>query len=148
MDPFKPSRPDLILLVDDNPDDVILTRWAFERSGISHEIVVARDGVEALEMLLPADGVGLRPAIVLMDINMPRMNGLETLQVLRADPRTRTLPVIMLTSSIQDSDVLDAYDGGANSYVQKPVSPEEFLQAAHALGVYWLGVNRHPPNPT
>jgi two-component system, response regulator len=136
----------VILLVDDSADDVTLTLRAFGKSGIRNEIIVARDGVEALELLLPTGGQApLRPAIVLMDINMPRMNGLETLQTLRADPSTRTLPIIMLTSSVQDRDIIESYDCGANSYIQKPVDSAEFHVAARALGVYWLGMNRRRP---
>ncbi len=138
----------MILLVDDSPDDVFLTRYAFEQNDISNEIVVARDGIEALALLLPQDGSEpLRPAIVLLDINMPRLGGLEVLARLRADPRTRSLPVIVLTTSTEDRDVAESYSLGANSYVPKPVTPEEFLAAAKALGVYWLGVNRQADAP-
>ena len=134
---------DVILLVDDNKDDVTLTLWAFRKSGISNEIIVASDGREAVDLLIPGDGgTPLRPAIVLLDINMPRMSGPEALKLLRADPSTKLLPVIMLTSSVDDRDIIQSYDLGANSYVQKPVESAEFLQAAKALGVYWLGVNK------
>jgi two-component system response regulator len=136
---------DMILLVDDNADDVTLTLWAFGKSGIRSEVIVARDGIEALDLLLPTDGrAPLRPAIVLMDINMPRMNGLETLQRLRNEPTTATLPVIMLTSCLQDRDIIQSYDLGANSYIPKPIDSAEFLQAATILGVYWLTLNRRP----
>src|SRR5690242_21917477 len=105
-----------ILLVDDNADDVFLTVNAFKKSDISNQVIVARDGVEALELLLPTDGAEpLRPAIVLMDINMPRMGGLEVLARLRADLTTRYLPVIMLTTSAEERDITESYDGGANS---------------------------------
>ncbi len=138
------AHPGVILLVEDNADDVYLTRYAFEHNNISNEIVVAHDGIEALTLLLPTDGrQPLRPAIVLLDINMPRMGGLEVLARLRADPSTRALPVIVLTTSTQDREVAESYSLGANSYVSKPVTPDEFLQAAKALGVYWLGINRH-----
>jgi len=133
---------DAILLVDDNADDVFLTVNAFKKSDITNQVIVARDGVEALELLLPTDGAEpLRPAIVLMDINMPRMGGLEVLARLRADLTTRYLPVIMLTTSSEERDITESYDGGANSYVRKPVTSSEFLAAARALGVYWLSVN-------
>ena len=136
----------LILLVDDNADDVYLTIDAFRRTELASEIIVAQDGVEAIDMLLPVDGTpGLRPAIVLLDINMPRMGGLEVLSRLRADPRTKALPVIMLTSSAEDRDVLGSYQSGANSYVQKPVTSAEFLAAAKILGIYWLGMNVQAP---
>jgi len=134
---------ELILLVDDNSDDVTLTLWAFRKSGITNEIIVASDGREAVDLLLPTDGSQpLRPAIVLLDINMPRMSGPEALKLLRDDQSTKRLPVIMLTSSIDDRDIIRSYDLGANSYVQKPVESAEFLDAAKALGVYWLGVNK------
>lgn len=137
------AQPGVILLVDDNGDDVYLARHAFAQANIAREIVVARDGVEALALLLPEDGrQPLRPAIVLLDINMPRMGGLEVLARLRAVPSTRSLPVIVLTSSAQDRDMAESYHLGANGYVPKPVTPDGFLQAAKALGVYWLGVNK------
>jgi two-component system response regulator len=137
---------DVILLVDDSPDDVLLTVRAFRRNNITHEIIVARDGVEALELLLPTNGrMALYPVIVLMDISMPRMNGLEALQVLRADPSTKSLPVIMLSSSIVEQDISRSYDGGANSYLQKPVDAEEFTELARTLGVYWLDMNKRDP---
>ena len=133
----------MILLVEDNADDVFLTLHAFQVTHIRNEIVVASDGVEALELLLPEDGrEPLRPAIVLLDINMPRLGGMEVLSVLRADSRTQSLPVIVLTSSQEDEDVAESYHLGANSYVRKPVSSEEFLHVAQLLGVYWLDVNR------
>ena len=108
-----------ILLVDDNRDDVTLTLWAFRKSGFSNEIVVARDGAEALDLLLPTNGRrALRPAIVLLDINMPKIGGLEVLRLLRDEPSTKSLPDIMLTSSVGDEDVGQSYDCGANSYLQ------------------------------
>ncbi len=138
---------EVILLVDDNIDDVTLTLWAFRKSGLKTEIIVARDGQEAFDLLLPSDGSApLQPTIVLLDINMPRMSGPEALRLLRADKSTKSLPVIMLTSSVDDRDIVRSYDLGANSYVQKPVGSAEFLEAAKALGVYWLGVNKqHRP---
>ena len=138
-------HPGVILLVDDSADDVFLTVHALRASDIGNEIVVAHDGVEALDLLLPEEGrEPLRPAIVLLDINMPHLGGMEVLSALRTDPRTRALPVIVLTSSTQDQDMLTSYHLGANSYVPKPVDSEEFLHAAKALGVYWLGINRQP----
>jgi two-component system response regulator len=138
-----------ILLVDDNGDDVTLTLWALRKSGITGEIIVARDGKEAVDLLLPTDGSApVCPTIVLLDINMPRMSGPETLEVLRSYPATKRLPVIMLTSSIDDRDIIRSYDLGANSYVQKPVESAAFLEAAKALGVYWFGVNRQPMSPS
>jgi len=137
---------EVILLVDDSPDDVFLTVDAFRKAGIHEEIVVATDGVQALDLLLPQDGrAPLRPAIVLLDLNMPRISGLEVLARLRADPATRRLPVIVMTTSDQDRDIASSYDGGANSYVQKPLTPAGFLEAAKTLGQYWLHINKQPP---
>ena len=131
-----------ILLVDDNADDVFLTVHAFRQNNIGNTFVVAQDGVEAVDLLLPADSTApLRPEIVLLDINMPRMGGLEVLGRLRADSRTRSLPVIMLTTSTEDRDIAESYSQGANSYVPKPVTSDDFLAAARTLGSYWLGLN-------
>ena len=136
-----------ILLVDDNPDDVFLTVSAFRKAGIDNEIIVARDGVEALDLLLPQHNeTPLQPAIILLDLNMPRIGGLEVLARLRTDPRTRRLPVIIMTTSDQDRDIASSYDGGANSYIPKPLTPEGFLEAAKTLGQYWLHINRQPPS--
>jgi two-component system response regulator len=135
----------VILLVEDSEDDVYLTVHAFQANDISNQIVIARDGVEALDLLLPQDGrEPLRPAIVLLDINMPRVGGMEVLSTLRADPRTRALPVIVLTSSSQDQDMVESYNLGANSYIPKPVTTEDFVVAAKAVGLYWLDINKQP----
>ena len=138
-----------VLLVEDNPDDVALTLRAFARAGITQRVVVMEDGVEALEYLR---GPSPRPLVVLLDLNMPRMDGHEVLRRIRADPRTRHLPVVVLTSSAEDEDVLRSYDAGANSYVRKPVSFLDFVEAARSLGAYWLELNRpappgSPPSP-
>ncbi len=139
------SQSGVILLIDDDKDDVYLTRYAFEQNNISNEIVVACDGIEALAMLLPDDGSQpLRPAIVLLDLHMPRMGGLQVLARLRADPSTRSLPVIMLTGPLQDRDIAEIYNLGANSYVPKPVTAHEFFQAAKTMGVYWLAAEQQP----
>jgi two-component system response regulator len=133
---------DAILLVEDNPDDVTLTLRAFKKNNIKNRIIVASDGVAALDLLLPPDGgTPLRPAIVLLDLNMPRMNGLEVLRRLRSEPETRLLPVIVLTTSNEERDIAESYQFGANSFVRKPVTFEEFLEAARILGLYWLSVN-------
>jgi two-component system, response regulator len=133
---------DVILLVDDNPDDVTLTLRAFKQNNIKNQIIVANDGMAALDLLLPQDdAVPLRPAIILLDLNMPRMNGLEVLRRLRSDPSTKMLPVIVLTTSNEDRDIAESYLFGANSFVRKPVTFEEFLEAAKILGLYWLSVN-------
>jgi two-component system response regulator len=135
-----------ILLVDDNPDDVDLTLRAFERSRISGDLVVARDGAEALDYLF---GTGIHaardlssgPEVVLLDLNLPKVDGLDVLKRIRADQRTRRLPVVVLTSSRRRRDILDSYDAGANSFVQKPVDFVEFMEVARQLGLYWLGLN-------
>ncbi|HET6603016.1 MAG TPA: response regulator [Xanthomonadaceae bacterium] len=132
-----------ILLVEDNPDDALLTQRAFRRNHIANEIVLARDGVEALELLF-ADGAEL-PAVVLLDLKLPRLDGLEVLRRIRADPRTALLPVVILTSSREEQDVVGSYRLGANSYVRKPVDFDQFVAAAQQLGLYWLLFNEAPP---
>jgi two-component system, response regulator len=135
-----------ILLVEDNPDDVMLTLRAFEKNHISNPIIVAADGEEALDYLLPSAGrKALRPAIVLMDIKLPKLDGLAVLRRLRKDERTRPLPVVMLTTSNEERDIVESYRLGANSYVRKPVVFGEFLDAARILGLYWLLVNETAP---
>lgn len=136
----------IILLVEDNVDDVDLTIRAFERSELLHQIVVARDGQEALDYLF-AEGAylgrdpELAPRVVLLDLNLPKLNGLDVLKRMRADERTRRVPVVILTSSKEEQDRLQSYNLGANSFVRKPVNFAEFLDAARQLGVYWLEVN-------
>jgi two-component system response regulator len=136
-----------ILLVEDNPDDVELTRRAFRRNNIQNTIDVASDGAEALTRLL-GDGATATPelpAVVLLDLKLPKVDGLEVLQRLRAHPRTKTLPVVILTSSREDVDLLRGYRLGANSYVRKPVDFGDFVEAARQLGLYWLVLNEPPP---
>lgn len=146
-------RPRIILLVEDNDDDVELTLRAFERSGTGSEIVVVRDGLEALDYLF-AEGaftrrdLALMPHVVLLDLNLPKLDGLDVLRRLRGDERTRRLPVVVLTSSREESDLVRSYDLGANSFVRKPVDFGEFLEAARQLGVYWLDMNEPPPSLT
>jgi two-component system response regulator len=137
----------IILLVEDNPDDVLFTLRAFAKNNIGNEVVVANDGEQALEYLLPAGGVALQPALVLLDVNLPKVNGLEVLRRLRADERTRSLPVVVLTTSSEERDIVESYRLGANSYVRKPVVFGEFLEAANVLGMYWLLVNEPAPVP-
>jgi CheY-like chemotaxis protein len=138
-----------ILLVDDNPDDADLTIRALQKNKIANDVVVARDGVEALEHLHGTNGRSLlRPQVVLLDLNLPRLNGIEVLRRMRADERTRTQPVIILTSSKQEQDVLQSYQLGANSYVRKPVDFVQFTEAIRALGLYWLLINIGPPAGT
>jgi len=140
-----------ILLVEDNPDDELLTLDALAANNISNEVVVARDGVEALDYLFGSGSYNGRdpedlPSIVLLDLKLPKLDGLEVLQRVRADPRTRLLPVIILTSSTEEEDRLRGYSLGANSYVRKPVDFDEFIRAAGQLGLYWLLLNEPPPS--
>jgi len=136
-----------ILLVEDNPDDVTLTLRAFKKNNISNDVIVATDGEQALEYLQPADGrEGLRPSIVLLDIKLPKVDGLQVLRQIRADERTASLPVIVLTTSNEERDIVESYRLGANSYVRKPVVFSEFLDAARILGLYWLLVNENMPS--
>jgi len=141
-------RDGLILLIEDNPDDVLFTLRAFAKNNIDNEVVVANDGEQALEYLLPTgEGVPLQPALVLLDVNLPKVNGLEVLRRLRADDRTRATPVVVLTTSNEERDIVQSYRLGANSYVRKPVIFGEFLDAAKVLGMYWLLVNQPAPVP-
>jgi two-component system, response regulator len=142
--------PNVILLVEDNQDDADLAMRAFRKSKIQNDIVLVRDGVEALDYLL---GTGPHaaapqplPEVVLLDLNLPRVDGLEVLRRLREDPRTKHLPVVVLTSSNQEQDILSSYDLGANSYVRKPVDFDQFIEAARQLGLYWLVLNQTPPD--
>jgi len=140
-------RSGIILLVEDNPDDVDLTLRAFRRSNVSNTIVTARDGEEALAYLF---GTGLRsnrdpwamPEVVLLDLKLPKLDGLGVLQEIRQHERTRRLPVVILTSSCEDRDIIQSYDLGANSFVRKPVDFAEFIEAARQLGLYWLVTNQ------
>jgi two-component system response regulator len=132
-----------ILLVEDNPDDEALTRRALKTNNIQNEVVVARDGAAALEILL---GAGRElPAVVLLDLKLPKIDGLEVLRRVRSDERTRLLPVVILTSSKEEQDIVSGYSLGANSYVRKPVDFDEFVRAASQLGLYWLLINEQPP---
>lgn len=137
-----------ILLVEDNPDDVELTLLAFSQSQVTSRIDVARDGEEALEYLFRtgrfADREPTPPALVLLDLKLPKVDGLEVLQTLRQDARTRRLPVVVLTSSKEDVDLAGSYDLGANSYVQKPVDFDRFTDTIRTLGWYWLVLNEVP----
>ncbi|HLL69748.1 MAG TPA: response regulator [Micromonosporaceae bacterium] len=137
---------DPILLVEDNPDDVILTLRAFRKNNMGNEVVVAPDGQVAIDMLFPTDeSTPLRPALVLLDVKLPRVDGLEVLRRIRADARTHPLPVVVLTTSSEERDIVESYRLGANSYVRKPVVFSEFLDAAKMLGMYWLLLNEPPP---
>jgi two-component system response regulator len=139
-----------ILLVEDNMSDEKLTVLAFRQSKIENEIAVVRDGAEALEYLLgTASGQVTRdlPALVLLDLNLPRVSGLEVLRRLRADERTKLLPVVILTASKEDEDLINGYSLGANAYVRKPVEFLQFVEAARTLGLFWLLLNERPPTP-
>ena len=132
-----------ILLVEDNPDDEALTLRAFAQQRIHNLVEVARDGQEALDRLL--DDNRPLPTVVLLDLKLPKLDGLEVLRQLRAAPRTRRLPVVVLTSSAEERDRVEAYDGGANSYVRKPVDFLAFVDAVKQVGLYWLVLNEPPP---
>jgi two-component system response regulator len=139
-----------ILLVEDNPDDVDLTLRAFQQAGITNPVEVVGDGVEALEYLFAEGSHAGRvyrplPSVVLLDLKLPLLDGHEVLLRIRANPRTRLLPVVILTSSVEQEDMVKGYSGGANSYVRKPVSYTELVEAARQLGLYWLALNRAPP---
>jgi two-component system, response regulator len=135
-----------ILLVEDNPDDVELTLHALKRSKISNQVVVAKDGVEALDYLFSEqepDGARL-PAVVLLDLNLPKISGGDVLKRIRADERTRLLPVVILTTSGEQQDVVSSYSNGANSYIRKPVDFNQFAEAVQQLGLYCLMLNQAP----
>jgi len=138
-----------ILLAEDNPNDVELTLEALEEHNLANRVTVAHDGVEALEYLRREGAYSDRepgePAVVLLDIKMPRKDGLEVLREIRDDPTLRRLPVVILTSSREEQDVMTSYDRGANAYVVKPVDFESFLQAVKQLGVFWAVINEPPP---
>ncbi len=139
-----------ILLVEDNPDDVELTLRALKQYNIRNEIAVVRDGAEALDYLFATGAYAERsvspmPAVVILDLKLPKVDGFEVLQRMRADERTKLIPVVILTSSKEERDMVNGYKLGANSYVQKPVDFTEFVEAARQLGLYWLVVNEPPP---
>lgn len=144
-------RGEKILLVEDNPDDEALALRALKRSAPVEEVVVARDGVEALDYLFSTgshagrDGDSM-PSLVLLDLKLPRIDGLEVLRRMRADARTRLIPVVVLTSSAEEQDLIDGYGLGANSYVRKPVDFARFTRAVEQLKLYWLSLNEAPPS--
>jgi two-component system, response regulator len=142
----------IILLVEDNPSDIGLTRRALAKSHIANELVVAEDGQEALEYLFGSGAYSARdvtqlPAVVLLDLKLPRVDGLEVLRRIRTETLTRRLPVVILTSSKEEQDLAASYDLGVNSYIRKPVNFEQFAQAIQTLGLYWLVLNEEPPKP-
>ena len=139
-----------ILLVEDNPDDEALTLRAFKKSKLVNEIVVAHDGAEALDYLFGRGAhagrdVSVLPAVVLLDLRLPKIDGLEVLRRIRADERTKLTPVVILTSSKEEQDLINGYLSGANSYIRKPVDFDKFLQVAEHLDLYWLVLNEPPP---
>jgi two-component system, response regulator len=143
-------RDKVILLVEDNPDDELLTMRALRKNNVLNKVVVARDGVEALDYLFGTGrysgrDTAVMPQLILLDLKLPKIDGLEVLKRLRADERTRLLPVVILTSSREEQDMLDGYGFGANSYVRKPVNFEQFVQAVEQLKLYWLILNEAPP---
>ena len=143
-------RDKIILLVEDNPDDLLLALRALKRNNVADEVVVARDGVEALDYLFATGEYAGRdttvmPRLILLDLKLPRMDGPEVLRRLRADERTRLLPVVILTSSKELQDMLDGYGSGANSYIRKPVNFEQFVRTVEQLKFYWLSLNEAPP---
>jgi CheY-like chemotaxis protein len=140
----------VILLVEDNPDDEELTKRAFKKGNISNQLVVVRDGAEALDYLFARGAFAGRDAhehvqVVLLDLKLPKIDGLGVLRALRSDERTKLLPVVILTSSAEDQDVLNGYHLGANSYVRKPVDFTQFVDAVRQLGLYWLVLNQPVP---
>ena len=145
------NRANTILLVEDNADDEELTLRAFRRSKVLNQVEVVRDGVEALDYLF-ATGVHSErdpkamPAVILLDLKLPKLGGLDVLRRVRADERTRRIPVVVLTSSNEEKDILSSYGLGANSFVRKPVDFAQFMEAAQQLGLYWLVMNEPPPS--
>jgi two-component system, response regulator len=140
----------LILLVEDNADDEKLTIRALKKNNIGNEVVVAHNGLEALDYLFGTGvyagrGMGVLPQVVLLDLKLPKLDGLEVLRRIRADARTKLLPIVILTSSNEEMDRIDGYGLGANSYVRKPVDFNQFSEAARQLGLYWLVLNESPP---
>jgi two-component system response regulator len=146
------SRRVSILLVEDNEDDVLLTLRAFKKNTVEmEEVVVVRDGAEALDYLFTRGAYEQRnqaimPKLILLDIKLPKLSGLELLRTIRSDPRTRLIPVVMLTSSVAEQDLLSSYGSGANGYIQKPVNTRQFEEVVQQVVNYWLGINRAPGN--
>ena len=141
----------MILLVEDNPNDEELTLRALRKANIANEVFVARDGQEALDFLFGTGRHAGRelakvPAVVLLDLKLPKLDGIDVLQRMRADPRTKLVPVVVLTSSSEDEDMLRSYQSGANSYVRKPIEFSAFANAVTQLGMYWLLLNQNPPS--
>jgi CheY-like chemotaxis protein len=134
-----------IVLVEDNEDDIVLTRRALSRNKIGNPLVIARDGAEALELMLGANGDSINPAIILLDLQLPKVDGLTVLRRLREDPRTTLTPIVVLTSSKAEQDIVAGYNLRANSYIRKPVDFDQFTEAVRQIGLYWLILNEPPP---
>ena len=135
-----------ILLVEDNDDDVALLKRALKKHGMYNEIMIARNGVQALETLFERENKGEpMPSLVILDLKLPKLNGLEVLKAIRANSFTRGLPIIILTTSTEQEDIIESYNLGANSYIRKPVEFDRFLEAVGQLGLYWMTMNE--PNP-
>lgn len=142
----------IILLVEDNPDDEALTLRALKKNNIGNRVIVARDGAEALDLIF-GEGAHTgqplpRPAVILLDLKLPKIDGLEVLRRIRLNEATRLYPVVILTSSREEQDLIASYRRGANSYIRKPVDFQQFLEAVRNLGLYWLLLNEPPPNTT
>ena len=137
-------RKNAILLVEDNPDDELLTLRALKKTKLVNEIAVAHDGEEALDYLLNEENGNDLPVMVLLDLKMPKVSGLEVLHAIRSNARTRTLPVIVFTSSSEEKDIVESYNLGVNSYVRKPVDFSQFLEAVERIGLYWMVLNESP----
>ena len=141
----------MILLVEDNPNDEELTLRALRKANIANEVSIARDGQEALDFLFATGKYAGRepttmPAVVLLDLKLPKLDGIDVLQRIRADPRTKLVPVVILTSSSEDEDMVRSYQSGANSYVRKPIEFSAFANAVTQLGMYWVLINQIPPS--
>ena len=137
-------RKNAILLVEDNPDDELLTLRALKKTKLVNEIAVAHDGEEALDYLLNESNGNDLPVMVLLDLKMPKVSGLEVLHAIRSNARTRTLPVVVFTSSSEEKDIVESYSLGVNSYVRKPVDFSQFLEAVERIGLYWMVLNESP----
>ncbi len=147
----QPNSGPAILLVEDNPDDVELTLRAFKKNDFPHGVVVARDGAEALDFLFATGEYQDRnpkdvPTLILLDLKLPKVNGLDVLRKIRDDELTKRIPVVILTTSDDDTDVINGYDLGVNSYIRKPVGFDVFMETVRQLGLYWLTLNKFPPN--
>jgi len=145
-------KPGMILLVEDNEDDELLTLRALTRNNIKNEVVVARNGADALDFLFGTGAhagrdLSVMPEVTLLDLKLPKVSGLEVLRALRSNEITRLLPVVVLTSSLEEQDLIRSYGLGANSYVRKPVDFNQFTEAVRHLGLYWLILNEKPPTP-